>query len=62
MPEIFIKVVEIGAITDKPIREVLSILFSMDSPIKDTAVKLECEKEFNLPDEIEECVDWFIIE
>lgn len=60
--KVTIKILNIGNISDKQIREALKILF-IGIKEKDDFVKLiHNGKEFYLPDEMEECIDWFIIE
>ena len=62
-PEILIEVIETGEISDKEVREFLSVLLPKKREIKNTVVKLaDDEKCFELPKQCEECVDWFIRE
>jgi hypothetical protein len=59
--EVIFEITEIGTISEKPIKEIISILFS-ENPLKGVEVRLrDDEKEFSLPDD-GECVDWFVIE
>lgn len=71
--EIIIKIIEIKDISDKPIRQMLEILFSKrgyaypifhkDNEMKDISVILQDgERTFELPDQDGECIGWFIIE
>lgn len=72
--EIIIKIIENEDISDKPIRQVLEILFSRrgyanpifhkEDEMKDISVRLitDDEQTFELPDQDGECIDWFMIE
>lgn len=60
--KVIIKILNIGDILDKQIRGALKILF-VGIKEKSNFVKLiHKNKEFYLPADMEECIDWFIIE
>ena len=60
--EIIIEIVEMGNISDKNIKKPLKTLFE-NKEFNNLSVKLaDDEKEFILPEAIEEAIDWFIIE
>ena len=60
--KLIIKILEIGDITDKQMKEVFKIMFSGVKDDSSFSKLIDNEKEFRLPADIEECLDWFIIE
>lgn len=60
--KITITILNIGDISDKQIREALKILFAGIKEKGNFVKLIHNEKEFYLPEDIEECIDWFIIE
>lgn len=60
--KITIAILDIGDISDKQIREALKILFAGIKEKSNFVKLIHNEKEFYLPDEMEECIDWFTIE
>ncbi|MBN1787095.1 MAG: hypothetical protein JW806_01725 [Sedimentisphaerales bacterium] len=57
-----IEVLEMGGISEIEISRFLSSLFS-DKSLSGVSVALgDGEKTFKLPDESDECIDWFIME
>ncbi len=60
---ILIDVVEVGDISDATIRVLLSAIFSTPRVLKNTRVVLkDDERRFDLPDDMEECIAWFVME
>ena len=60
--KVIIKILEIGDISDKQMKEVFKIMFSGVNNKGNFSKLIDRDKEFRLPDDIEECLDWFIIE
>ena len=60
--ELIVKILNMGNISDKPMREFLKLLFSGIKKNNNFVKLIHKKKEFQLPDEIGECIDWFIIE
>lgn len=59
---IIIKLLEIGDISDKHMREAFKVLFAGIREHNNFVKFIDEEKELYLPDDTEECIDWFIIE
>lgn len=60
--KVIIKILDIGDITDKQIKETFKIMLSCVKGERNFVKLIDRDKEFHLPDDIEECLDWFIIE
>lgn len=60
--KVLIKIRDIGDISDKQIREAFKIMFPDVKGDRNFAKLIDREKEFRLPDDLDECLDWFIIE
>lgn len=59
---VIIKLLEIGGISDKHMREAFRILFAGIRENDNFVKFIDEEKELYLPDDTEECIHWFIIE
>jgi hypothetical protein len=61
--DILIRVTEVGDISDKDVKDLLEAVFRKSRDVKGLTVALEDnEKRFQLPAEMGECIDWFVIE
>lgn len=60
--KVIIKILEIGDISDKQMREAFKTMFFGIKDGGNFSKLIDKDKEFRLPDDIEECLDWFIIE
>jgi hypothetical protein len=61
--DLSIRVTELGDISDKDVRRLLEAVFKKSKEAKGLTVALEDdEKRFQLPAEMGECIDWFVIE
>lgn len=60
--KVIIKILDIGDILNEQMKEALKIMFAGVKGKRNFAKLIDRDKEFRLPDDIEECLDWFIIE
>ena len=60
--KIIIKILSIGDISDKQMKKVFEIMFSNTKDDSNFCKLIDRDKEFLLPDDVGECLDWFIIE
>ncbi len=61
-PAIRIEILDIGAIDSRHMKDALKVLFKGDRARKNSVKLIHENKIFNLPDDMDECLDWFLIE
>ena len=60
--KVIIKILDLGDISDKQMKEAFRLMFTGVKVGNKFSKLVDRDKEFLLPDDIDECLDWFIVE